>query len=98
MIFMNKIYFLILLSYFLASNCQIYPNPCPIPPPIPVQIPVPNTNSNTNSEQNYSVLDKQIHPSVKSNLPVIEQKFYQPRNVANTDNKQYIPKTNNFDI
>ena len=90
MIFMNKIYFLILLSYCLVSNCQIYPNPCPIPPPIPVSI--------SSSEQNYSVLDKQIYPSVRSNLPVNEKKFYQPRNVANTDNKQYIPKVNNFEI
>ncbi len=90
MIFMNKFYFLILLSYFIATNCQIYPNPCPIPQPIPVSI--------SSSEQNNSVLDKQINPSIKSNLPVIEQKFYQPRNVDNTDNKKYIPKINNFEI
>ncbi len=95
---MNKFYFLILLSYCLAIKCQIYPNPCPIPPPIPVKIPVPNTNSNTNSEQNNSVFDKQIHPSVKSNLPVNEQQFYQPRNIDNTDNKKYIPKVNNLGI
>ncbi len=52
----------------------------PNPCPVPMK-----TNAN----------NTKVSPSIRSNLPVNDKKFYQPRNVINLDNKKFIPKTNN---
>ncbi len=69
-------------GYLILVNSQIYPKPCPIPNPIPYQIKDMNEN-------NFNLVNQS-----KSNLPVNENKFNQPRNVIKFENKKLYPKTN----
>ena len=50
--------------------------------PNPCPIPVKTNTNNT-----------KVSPSIRSNLPVNEKNFYQPRNVFNPNNKKFVPKT-----